>query len=144
MKSCQRLMIKKYFTLEQAQEILKEIKETMQKLLEGKENIDLLNSIKIDYTDDYQGEFNELNFTKINKEFHKLSYEFFLRIEDLENKGCILKDLNEGLVDFYSIFEGKEIFLCWKYGEERIEYWHDLEGGFEGRQHISQLFNKSK
>ena len=137
-------MLKKYFTLEQAGEILKEIKETMQMLLEGKDNIDLLTSIKIDYADDYQGEFNELNFTKINKEFHKLSYEFFLRIEDLENKGCILKDLNEGLVDFYSIFEGREIFLCWKYGEERIEYWHDMESGFEGRQHISQLFNKNK
>lgn len=137
-------MLKKYFTLEQAQEILKEVKEIMQGLLQNKENIDLLNSIKIDYSEDYQGEFNELNFTKINKEFHKLSYEFFARIEDLESKGCILKDLNEGLVDFYSIFEGREILLCWKYGEENIEYWHDLESGFAGRQHIAELIKKSK
>lgn len=137
-------MLKRYFTLDQAQEILSEVNEIMKKLLEGKDALDLLNSIKIDYTDDYSGEFNEINFTKVNKDFHKLSYEFFSRIEDLESRGCILKDLNEGLIDFYSIFEGKEIFLCWKYGEERIEYWHDIEGGFSGRQHIAELIKKSK
>lgn len=129
----------KYFTLEEAQNILKYVKKSIKRILELKTSLDVVNSINIEYTDEYTGDFNELNFTKINKEFHRLSYEFFTSIEDLENHGCVIKDLNEGLVDFYSVHKGKEILLCWKYGEDKIEYWHDIECGFEGRQPIENL-----
>ncbi|MBI3913224.1 MAG: DUF2203 domain-containing protein [Chloroflexi bacterium] len=48
--------------------------------------------------------------------------------------GCELKDLDSGLVDFPHDREGQIVYLCWKRGESRIEYWHDLESGFSGRQ----------
>ncbi|MDE3088076.1 MAG: DUF2203 domain-containing protein [Chloroflexota bacterium] len=48
--------------------------------------------------------------------------------------GCELKDLDQGLVDFPSYREDKLVYLCWKRGEPRIEFWHDLESGFGGRQ----------
>lgn len=135
-------MTKRYFTLDEAQIIIEEVKKIMKELLEVKSYLDLITSIKIEYFEDYSGQYNEVNFTKINKEFHKLSYEFFTKIEKLEEKGCILKDLNEGLIDFYSLFEGKEIFLCWKYGEAKIAYWHDIDSGFTGRKPVSNLINK--
>ncbi len=47
-----------------------------------------------------------------------------------------IKDLDRGLIDFPSLREGKEIFLCWENGEPDIEFWHDLEAGFAGRQRI--------
>ena len=56
--------------------------------------------------------------------------------EQLESKGCILKGIKYGLVDFLSLREGKEVYLCWKIPEQRIEYWHDLQSGFAGRQRI--------
>ena len=56
--------------------------------------------------------------------------------EELEAKGCILKGIENGLVDFPSLREGKEIYLCWKNPEQRIEYWHDILSGFSGRQRI--------
>ena len=52
----------------------------------------------------------------------------------LEELGCVLKDLDQGLVDFYSLLDGELVLLCWKFGEERIAYWHTLEAGFPGRQ----------
>ena len=55
-------------------------------------------------------------------------------LQQLEELGCILKDLNQGLVDLYSYREGELVFLCWRLGEERIQYWHRLEDGFAGRQ----------
>ena len=55
-------------------------------------------------------------------------------LEQLEEFGCLLKDLSIGLTDFYSIRDDELIFLCWKLGEPRIQYWHTLEGGFAGRQ----------
>ena len=48
--------------------------------------------------------------------------------------GCVVKDLDEGLVDFPTLREGKEVYLCWKLGEERIGYWHGIEEGFAGRK----------
>ena len=56
--------------------------------------------------------------------------------EGLESKGCILKGINHGLVDFPSLRDGKEVYLCWKNPEQRIEYWHDIQSGFAGRQRI--------
>lgn len=136
--------MKKYFTIEQAQDSLKDIKQIIQELKKLKGSLDLFNSINIEYSEDYSGNFDELNFTKINKDFHKMSFDFFCKIEELENTGCLLKDINEGLVDFFCVFEGREIMLCWKEGEEKIEYWHEIEDGFKGRKPINVLVSKEK
>ena len=56
--------------------------------------------------------------------------------EELESKGCILKGIEHGLIDFPSLRDGKEVYLCWKNPETRIEYWHDIQSGFAGRQRI--------
>ena len=56
--------------------------------------------------------------------------------DELESKGCVLKGIEHGLVDFPSLRDGKEVYLCWKNPEHRIEYWHDIQSGFTGRQRI--------
>lgn len=48
--------------------------------------------------------------------------------------GGELKDPEAGLVDFLGLRDGHEIYLCWRLGEERINYWHELDAGFAGRQ----------
>jgi len=47
-----------------------------------------------------------------------------------------VKDLKRGLIDFPSVREGREVFLCWERDEEDIEYWHDLETGYSGRERL--------
>jgi hypothetical protein len=69
----------------------------------------------------------------------ELVQEYNSRIEELDRLGCIIKDLNLGLVDFYGKVNGRMLFLCWKLGEKRIAFWHDLESGFAGRRPISEL-----
>jgi hypothetical protein len=49
-----------------------------------------------------------------------------------------LKDLDRGLVDFPAIIGGKEVFLCWEQDEDDIEFWHDLETGFAGRERLPE------
>lgn len=56
--------------------------------------------------------------------------------DELESKGCVLKGIEHGLVDFPSLRDGKEVYLCWKNPEQQIEYWHDIQSGFTGRQRI--------
>src|SRR5881628_2586779 len=55
---------------------------------------------------------------------------------ELEQIGCVFKGFDQGLVDFYGKLDGRDIFWCWKQGEDRIEYWHELEAGYAGRQPI--------
>jgi hypothetical protein len=59
---------------------------------------------------------------------------------ELEQIGCHLKDAETGLVDFYSLHEGRMVCLCWKHGEDGITQWHELEAGFAGRQPITPEF----
>ncbi len=53
-------------------------------------------------------------------------------LKELSQIGCVFKG-PQGIVDFYSMREGRPVFLCWSHGEEDIRYWHELEGGFAGR-----------
>jgi hypothetical protein len=55
---------------------------------------------------------------------------------ELEAIGCVFKGFEAGLVDFHSLRDDRPIFLCWRMGEERIEYWHETDSGFSGRQPI--------
>lgn len=59
--------------------------------------------------------------------------------EELESLGCELKDHEVGLVDFPCLCEGREVYLCWKLGEEQIEHWHETDRGAAGRKPISTL-----
>jgi hypothetical protein len=52
----------------------------------------------------------------------------------LDGFGCVLKDPDTGLIDFLSKRGGRDIYLCWRLGEERILYWHYINTGFAGRQ----------
>ncbi len=47
-----------------------------------------------------------------------------------------LKDLDRGLIDFPALLDGREVFLCWEQGEADIEFWHDLETGYAGRERL--------
>lgn len=52
----------------------------------------------------------------------------------LEEVGIVLRDIDRGLADFPALRDGREIYLCWQRGEDRIGFWHELESGFPGRQ----------
>jgi hypothetical protein len=57
-------------------------------------------------------------------------------LQELDAIGCVFKGFEAGLVDFYSLRDDRPIFLCWRLGEDRIAYWHEIESGFAGRQPI--------
>jgi hypothetical protein len=61
-------------------------------------------------------------------------------IEAVQETGCLVKDLDIGLVDFPTMLRGIEVYLCWKLGEPGIGFWHSVEEGFRGRKPIDQDF----
>ena len=53
-------------------------------------------------------------------------------------QGCHIKDPECGLVDFPTIWKGREVYLCWKLGEDEVGFWHEIDAGFAGRQPLKQ------
>lgn len=65
--------------------------------------------------------------------------ELIRRVNEIQALGCLVKDIEAGLVDFYYSYNGELVFLCWRYGEQRISHWHRTDGGFRNRSSINQL-----
>ncbi len=57
-------------------------------------------------------------------------------IDQIQATGCIVKDLDSGLVDFPSVIKDEEVYLCWRLGEDRIRFYHRQDEGFAGRKPI--------
>jgi hypothetical protein len=53
---------------------------------------------------------------------------------EIQDLGIVVRDIDRGLIDFPAIVDDREVYLCWELDEELIEYWHELEAGYGGRQ----------
>jgi hypothetical protein len=61
-------------------------------------------------------------------------------VEEIQEIGCLIKDLDTGLIDFPTLFRGEEVYLCWRLGETDIGFWHGVHEDFSGRRAIDQFF----
>jgi hypothetical protein len=66
----------------------------------------------------------------------RLAGEITSAVEHVNGFGCLVKDLERGLVDFYALQDDEPVFLCWQFGEPAVAHWHGLEEGFAGRKPI--------
>jgi hypothetical protein len=55
-------------------------------------------------------------------------------LETLEEAAIVIRDIDRGLLDFPTMIDGREVFLCWELGEDEVAYWHELSSGYRGRQ----------
>lgn len=60
-------------------------------------------------------------------------------VNALNESGCLIKDIDEGIVDWRTNRDGSEVLLCWKLGEKEVAFWHDPDAGFANRRPISEL-----
>lgn len=64
----------------------------------------------------------------------RLAHQIQRLTQAVEDLGCKVKDLEMGLVDFPSLRNGREVYLCWSVDDLAVAFWHDLQGGYRGRQ----------
>ena len=55
---------------------------------------------------------------------------------EIKSYGCVVKNIDAGLVDFLAQINGRDVYLCWRYGEDQVHYYHELHTGFRGRKAI--------
>lgn len=120
----------RYFTLEQANAMIKMIRPMMAEILEIRRRILALQPEVWPVVEKAVGNGGSEAASRATREFERLNR----LVLEIQATGAVIKDVNNGLVDFLTLRDGKDVFLCWKYGEDQIAYWHDLDSGFNGRQ----------
>ena len=122
----------KHLSLEQANAAIQEIRPLLAEIREIRSRI-LANRPELwQAMERAAGNGGSAELTRMASEFERLD-NLVHRILDT---GAEIKDLNSGLLDFRALRNGREVFLCWKMDEPEVLFWHDLEAGFGGRQHI--------
>jgi hypothetical protein len=128
---------RKLFTIEQAnaalplvRAIASDMAELARDLVDRKERLALLmNGRDPDSQDPYRSELAHIE-GELEKDDRRLG-EY---IQELVALGIEPKDCLQGLVDFPSLMDGRVVYLCWRLGEPEVQFWHELEAGFSGRQ----------
>jgi hypothetical protein len=71
---------------------------------------------------------------RLRAERERFAEQLRTALEKIHATGCLVKDLDMGLLDFPAILDNQEVYLCWRLGEERIRFWHKQDEGFAGRK----------
>jgi len=125
-----------YFTREEAEVLLPEISVLLRTIQECHLKVRALEEDLVELRAQAMGNGHHLHdrMSKIQKSLFFETSILRDALRELETFGCELKDPAIGLVDFLFLHSGKEAYLCWRLGEERIAFWHPLDTGFVGRQ----------
>ncbi len=123
------------FTLEEASKTLEVIRPLMEEIVMISRKI-IANQPEIwPAIEKSVGNGGNATLSKLVWDFEKLDN----LLHQVQATGALVKDMSSGLLDFPAIRNGQEVYLCWKVGEEKIEYWHEIEAGFAGRQSIEKF-----
>ena len=122
----------RYFTVEEANSMLDVIRPLMREILDIRQVIFQKQPEMVPVLNRLMDNGGSLVASQVALEIEQLH----ILIGQVLVTGVSLKDINSGLVDFLSRRDERDVYLCWRYGEESVSYWHDLEVGFAGRQPI--------
>lgn len=128
--------MKKNFSLQEANDLIPTLKKDFLKLIKLNKALSLLRTIHITYEDRDENTIQEI---KLNKKYHKESYEFYSLLEKIESQGCYVRDLENGRLNFSSTFNGRGIYLCWQVTDDKIKHWHETSTNFKGKKPVSMI-----
>jgi hypothetical protein len=134
----------RFFTLEQAEKILPDVDSAIRRVIRLKAEYERLES----EWQSYAQRMAAMGGVRMDRgrvmEQKNGRDEAALALQQAADKvhefGCLVKDLDIGLIDFPALFQGEEVYLCWKLGEASIQFWHGVHEGFRGRKPIDSGF----
>jgi hypothetical protein len=128
----------RWFSRAQAEELLPQIRPWLEQAMEQKKEVDKYEvhlrrlSQKILMSGGMIVDYEQAAGWKMRRDQAGESVRDAL--EHIHEKGCLVKDLEMGLVDFPAILDNQQVYLCWKIGEDAIRWWHRTDEGFAGRK----------
>ena len=130
-------MAKRYFTPSEANDLLPEVRPLAQALVEHRRGMRLAAERRARLTARIAGNGGDLDPqepSELDEEFERESQAVARAAAGLQRLGVLVKDLDNGLVDFPALHESEEVLLCWQLGEDEVTYWHGVDEGFAGRK----------
>ena len=121
----------KHYTREEAQALLPRLREWLKRLNELRRDVERSDKRLTSLM--HPG--NDLGGDLVNIWIRTLA-EMQELLGEFQRREIQIKDLERGLVDFPAIIGGKEVFLCWEQDEDAVEFWHDLDTGYSGRERL--------
>jgi hypothetical protein len=121
----------KHYTLEEARALIPQLREWLTELHQLRR--------QLKQADERIGQMiaggADAGGASVNEQI-KLLAEFQKTVQEFSRREIQIKDVERGLLDFPALIGGKEVFLCWEQDEDDIEFWHDLDTGFAGRERL--------
>lgn len=127
----------RYFTTEQANEALQEVRPLTEELVEHRRALLELQELQSSLNQRIAGNGGNVEPRELQDMQQRLDEEvagIARCVARIHEAGGLVKDLDAGLVDFPARREGVEVLLCWRLGEDEVGFWHGLEEGFSGRK----------
>ena len=126
-----RYRFQKHYTIDEARLLLPQLRTWLEALSELRQ--------QIKQSDERIGQMIaggvDAGGSSVNAQI-KLRADFQQLMQEFHRREIQIKDLDRGLIDFPAVIGGKEVFLCWEKDEDDIEFWHDLETGYAGRERL--------
>ena len=133
-------MAPRQFTHEEAQSLIPRLAELVLQIQERKHDYDHHETRVAELTVKMRGNGHMIEAELRNAQtgLERAAGEVNRLVEQVHDMGCELKGIEEGLIDFRTEMDGREVYLCWKLGEDTIVWWHELDTGFGGRQPLEE------
>jgi len=122
-----------YFTTKDANLILPDVIKKFEDALEKKNEISKLEH-KLQLILTTTNRFDE--YIPLKQKLNTAITQFYISSENLEKTGVVVKSIDQGLLDFPSKRFDEDVWLCWKYGETEIKFWHEKDSGYTGRKPV--------
>jgi hypothetical protein len=134
----------KYFTREEAERVLRNVEPLLREAIRLKaqfqEADEILKSAAREITMRGGMAINREQMSETQDRRNSAVSRLQSVMESIQEHGALVKDLDTGLLDFPTLYEEREVYLCWRLGEERIDFWHGVDEGFRGRKPIDDEF----
>lgn len=127
------------FTLPEANALLAQVEPLLRHVGECKVGLEAVHDTLMRMTPKERTNGHRLEVVGLEHQMERLVDCLARGVRDLEALGVVVKDIEEGIVDFPSLHRGRVIYLCFRLGEDRIGFWHEISTGFAGRRPVSEL-----
>ena len=127
----------RFFTPEEANEALARVRPLVERMVEARRvllEVQRRQAELVARVASNGGGLSPPDVSAVAAEVQQTSAELVAVVEELQELGVQVKDLDRGLVDFPCLHRGREVLLCWELGEDEVAYWHGLEEGYAGRR----------
>ena len=130
-------MLQHHFTLEEANALLPWLEEQLARMMPRRNDLEaqqgrLIQLLRQRRSNGHSSK--EEDIVAAQQQVSHLTLELQDALRVITDRGIVVRDLGRGLVDFPTLREGREVYLCWVRGEERIAYWHETNTGFADRR----------